>query len=79
MCTYIKLISPDYLLKILLDKPPFRFWIAALVFYTTFTLYSFRINLSIGIIDMAGRTQKTPYCSEENQERSSSDVQQYVY
>lgn len=47
-------------------KPPIRFWIGVLVFLTTFTTYTLRVNLSISIIKMASKSSKVPECAAPN-------------
>ncbi|XP_028154364.2 sialin-like isoform X2 [Diabrotica virgifera virgifera] len=45
------------------SKIPIRFWIACMVFLTTFTCYTTRVNLSVSIVSMTkGKTKGIPYC-----------------
>ncbi|XP_063903804.1 sialin-like [Zophobas morio] len=49
-----------------LRAPPLRFWIAVMIFFTTFTNYMLRSNISVSIIKMVDRKSKnfTPPCKE---------------
>ncbi|XP_057660262.1 sialin-like [Diorhabda carinulata] len=58
---------------------PVRFWIACMVFFTTFTCYTTRVNLSVSIVSMTkGKTKGVPYCkkSTDNVSDSSNGTEQ---
>ncbi|CAG9857292.1 unnamed protein product [Phyllotreta striolata] len=46
-----------------MKKIPTRFWIAVMVFFSTYINYTTRVNMSMSIVSMTkGKTKKTPEC-----------------
>ena len=59
-----------------LEAPPIRFWIAVMIFFTTFTNYMLRANMSVSIIKMVDRKARnfTPPCKEGQVEVVANEV-----
>ncbi|XP_063903802.1 sialin-like [Zophobas morio] len=59
-----------------MKAPPIRFWIAVMIFFTTFTNYMLRANMSVSIIKMVDRKARnfTPPCKEGQVEVVANEV-----
>lgn len=54
-------------------KIPIRFWIACMVFLTTYINYTTRVNISISIVSMTmGKSKVTPECVRLEMEATST-------